>query len=233
MTASRSSAPAIWTRPPGTSRMNSCPDRRCAPHRREARGFALPSRLEQVHRQLRRAVRGNGGTQMLLCAIPVIRDTSLRFGDPFLGTDYKCNNDEARSVLLHHVPAGKILRFYDHPLQSRDDDWVDHRQASGRTEVHRRLRRIVQDADVRVDPLSQRWARRQDLRRRHRDHPHQPTAPATTATTAATAAAATSATTAGRAQHDSVSRAGTPVRQSASVSASAASTAAVPQPTML
>ena len=106
-----------------------------------------------------------------------------------------------RCCSMMSLPGNPAL-LHDHPLRSRDYDWVDHRQASGSTEAN--ISSFEESFRGRRRPghlLSQRWARRQDLRRRHRDHPHQPTAPATTATTAATAAAATSATTAGRAQH--------------------------------
>jgi phosphatidylserine/phosphatidylglycerophosphate/cardiolipin synthase-like enzyme len=68
---------------------------------------------------------GNNATQDLLCMIAVNQDKSLRFGDPIDGSDWKCNNDEARSALLHDVPAGKVLRFYDDPFRSESDDWIE------------------------------------------------------------------------------------------------------------
>jgi phosphatidylserine/phosphatidylglycerophosphate/cardiolipin synthase-like enzyme len=94
---------------------------------------------------------GNDATQDLLCMIAVNRDKSLRFGDPIDGSDWKCNNDEARSALLHDVPAGKVLRFYDEPFRSEIDDWVEIILKRG---VARKyigsFERSFEDDDVRV-----------------------------------------------------------------------------------
>jgi phosphatidylserine/phosphatidylglycerophosphate/cardiolipin synthase-like enzyme len=95
---------------------------------------------------------GNSGTQDVVCPLFVARDKSLRFSDPWTGTDFPCNNDEARSVLLHDVAAGKVLRFYDDGGRGyQDDDWTEIR-------VKRPLARkyvstfeqSFEDSDVRV-----------------------------------------------------------------------------------
>ena len=95
---------------------------------------------------------GNDATQDILCMIAVNQDKSLRFDDPIVdGKDYKCNNDEARSALLHDVPAGKVLRFYDHPFRSESDDWVEVivKRAVARKYISS-FERSFEDADVRV-----------------------------------------------------------------------------------
>jgi phosphatidylserine/phosphatidylglycerophosphate/cardiolipin synthase-like enzyme len=69
---------------------------------------------------------GNSGTQDVVCPLFLNRNKSLRFSDPWTGTDFPCNNDEARSILLHDVPAGKVLRFYDDGGRGyQEDDWTE------------------------------------------------------------------------------------------------------------
>ena len=55
------------------------------------------------------------------------------------------------SVLLHDVPAGKVLRFYDHPFRSEIDDWVEVivKRAVTRKYISS-FERSFEDADVRV-----------------------------------------------------------------------------------
>lgn len=95
---------------------------------------------------------GNGGTQDVVCPIFVTRNKSLRFFDPLTGTDYPCDNDEARSILLHDVPAGKVLRFYDDPDgRFQDDDWTEiiTKRAVARKYVDT-FEQSFEDADVKV-----------------------------------------------------------------------------------
>jgi phosphatidylserine/phosphatidylglycerophosphate/cardiolipin synthase-like enzyme len=69
---------------------------------------------------------GNSGTQDVVCPIAVTTQMSIPFGDPINGYDYQCDNDEARSMLLHDVPAGKVFRFYDDAYHAwSDDDWTE------------------------------------------------------------------------------------------------------------
>lgn len=69
---------------------------------------------------------GNGGTQDVVCPIAITATQPISFGDPIDGYDYRCDNDEARSMLLHDVPAGKVLTFYDDPSGNyRRDDWTE------------------------------------------------------------------------------------------------------------
>jgi hypothetical protein len=35
-----------------------------------------------------------------------------------------CPNDEARSLVLYGVPAGRVIRLYDSPSGDTSDDWV-------------------------------------------------------------------------------------------------------------
>jgi phosphatidylserine/phosphatidylglycerophosphate/cardiolipin synthase-like enzyme len=64
---------------------------------------------------------GNGGTQDVVCSIAVNRVKNVRFPDTTF-----CDNDETRSLLLHDVPAGRVLRFYDDPdRRYEDDDWSE------------------------------------------------------------------------------------------------------------
>lgn len=70
---------------------------------------------------------GNSGTQDVVCPVGINQNKSLRFGDPWLdGNDFPCNNDEARSVLIHDAPAGKVFRVYDDPNRRfEEDDWTE------------------------------------------------------------------------------------------------------------
>jgi phosphatidylserine/phosphatidylglycerophosphate/cardiolipin synthase-like enzyme len=70
---------------------------------------------------------GNNATQDVVCPIAVHQNKTLRFYEPPLdGTDYRCDNDEARSILLHDIPAGRVFRFYDDPdRRYQDDDWTE------------------------------------------------------------------------------------------------------------
>lgn len=63
---------------------------------------------------------GNGGTQNLVCTLPIGSVTSVRF--PGHGA---CDNDEARSATLRQVRAGTVLRVFDDPEGDRHDDWTE------------------------------------------------------------------------------------------------------------
>lgn len=95
---------------------------------------------------------GNSATQDVVCPLFLHRDKSLRFSDPWTGTDFPCNNDEARSILLHDVPAGKVLRFYDDGGRGfQDDDWTEIivKRPVARKYVDT-FEQSFEDADVRV-----------------------------------------------------------------------------------
>lgn len=95
---------------------------------------------------------GNGGTQDVVCPMSLQRDRTHGFGDPLTGTDYRCDNDEARSMLIHDAPAGKVIRFYDDPDgQSGDDDWTEVlvKRPVSRKYVDT-FERSFEDEDVRV-----------------------------------------------------------------------------------
>lgn len=61
---------------------------------------------------------GNNNTQDLVCSEPVLRDHSRNFND-----SEQCVNDEARSIALFKIPAGRVIRLFDHPNGKTDDDW--------------------------------------------------------------------------------------------------------------
>jgi len=95
---------------------------------------------------------GNSGTQDVVCPIGAIGNKSLRFRDLWQGSDARCDNDEARSVLLHDVPAGKVFRFYDDGDRAyQDDDWTEIivKQPVSRKYVDT-FERSYEDSDVRV-----------------------------------------------------------------------------------
>lgn len=89
---------------------------------------------------------GNRGTQNTVCELGVAQAKQVRFpGHP------ECDNDEARSLILHDVPAGTTLLLFDSPDRSLQDDWT-----AIRTKRHV-LSRVIdsfeasfQDADVDV-----------------------------------------------------------------------------------
>lgn len=95
---------------------------------------------------------GNGGTQDVVCPIATVANKTIRFGDPLEGTDYRCDNDEARSLLLHDIPAGKSFRFYDDPGGAyQKDDWTEiiTKRAVSRKYIDT-FEGSFEDADVRV-----------------------------------------------------------------------------------
>ena len=95
---------------------------------------------------------GNSGTQDIICAISVNRNKSMRFFDALSGEQWPCDSDEARSVLLYDVPAGKVFRFYDDgDRRFQDDDWVEIivKRAVSRKYINT-FEQSFEDADVRV-----------------------------------------------------------------------------------
>ena len=74
---------------------------------------------------------GNSGTQDIVCPVFTAALQTFSFSDQnFLEGElidtWRCNNDETRSILLHDVAAGSVLRFYDSPDRLyQDDDWVE------------------------------------------------------------------------------------------------------------
>jgi len=63
---------------------------------------------------------GNNGTQNLLCSVPISGNRTIDFA-----TDSQCDNDEARSLIMYDVPAGRVIKLYDSPSGSRNDDWTE------------------------------------------------------------------------------------------------------------
>ncbi|HEX7153172.1 MAG TPA: phospholipase D-like domain-containing protein [Thermoanaerobaculia bacterium] len=96
---------------------------------------------------------GNSGTQDAVCAFAATRLRSVEFYDPpFDGTDWRCNNDEARSVLLHDIAAGSVFRLYDDPGgMYQDDDWTEiiAKRAVSRKYIDS-FEQAFEDDDVRV-----------------------------------------------------------------------------------
>jgi hypothetical protein len=65
---------------------------------------------------------GPNGSQNRVCSIAVRGEVALKFTSNSNG---HCANDEARSMILHRVPAGTVIRIYDHPDGKREDDWSE------------------------------------------------------------------------------------------------------------
>ena len=66
---------------------------------------------------------GNRGTQDHVCVVPIGVDESVNFTD---SSNFRfCDNDEARSLRLFQVPAGRVVRLFDNPEGSTQDDWVE------------------------------------------------------------------------------------------------------------
>ncbi|MEM1178425.1 MAG: M12 family metallopeptidase, partial [Acidobacteriota bacterium] len=62
---------------------------------------------------------GNAATQERVCAFGAIAQTVK-----FKQDGFTCENDEARSVRLNHVPPGVSLVLYDDPDCHQNDDWT-------------------------------------------------------------------------------------------------------------
>lgn len=63
---------------------------------------------------------GNNSSQNLVCALGVGQSATVRFPE-----HPDCDNDEARSARLVSVKAGTVIRLFDSPEGSRDDDWTE------------------------------------------------------------------------------------------------------------
>ena len=92
---------------------------------------------------------GNAGKQDNVCNVPTGADESIDFTN---NTDFRyCDNDEARSLRLFEVPAGRVVRLYDDPSGSIQDDWVEILVKRNLTEkLIPSFERAFEDADVRV-----------------------------------------------------------------------------------
>ena len=90
---------------------------------------------------------GNGASQNLVCPLSVTASRSQS-----LSNTPACSNDEARSILLVDVPAGKVLRFYDDAgFHYQDDDWTEILVKRAVTrKVVASFETSFEDADVRV-----------------------------------------------------------------------------------
>lgn len=93
---------------------------------------------------------GNRGTQDHVCVV----STGVDDGVDFTGSsDFRfCDNDEARSLRLFEVPAGRVIRLFDDPGGSTQDDWVE---IAVKRAVDEKLietfERSFEDDDVRVE----------------------------------------------------------------------------------
>lgn len=67
---------------------------------------------------------GNGASQNVVCSLVVGAQGFFSYDFPDLD---ECDNDEARSLILHDVPGGRVIRLYDSPSGATDDDWVQIR----------------------------------------------------------------------------------------------------------
>jgi hypothetical protein len=92
---------------------------------------------------------GNAGKQDNVCNVPTGADESIDFTN---NTDFRfCDNDEARSLRLFEVPAGRVLRFYDDPGGSSQDDWTEITvKRNLKDKLIGSFERTFEDADVRV-----------------------------------------------------------------------------------
>jgi len=62
---------------------------------------------------------GNNATQDLICGINASVNQSLHLPAG------SCSNDEARSLVLFDLPAGRAVRLFDSPSGQTEDDWVE------------------------------------------------------------------------------------------------------------
>jgi hypothetical protein len=80
------------------------------------------SRLEVSSRAIGPTVdlyEGNNASQNMVCSLPVGQTQVYRFPD-----HAECDNDEARSLVLHNVSAGTVVILYDSSDGNLDDDWL-------------------------------------------------------------------------------------------------------------
>ncbi len=104
----------IGGKPAGNSSANNA--RRLNETAQTLAGFRIPGPRISLYE-------GNGSTQDHVCVVQIARNTRINFSST--PNERKCDNDEARSVTLFDVPAGRVLRFFDHPDGNREDDWTE------------------------------------------------------------------------------------------------------------
>ena len=89
---------------------------------------------------------GNGGSQDLTCSLGALHNQTVSFSD-----DSLCVDDEARSLTLREVPAGRVFRLFDSPNGRREDDWLEIRTKRPiRERTLSTLESSFEDADLRV-----------------------------------------------------------------------------------
>ena len=105
-------------------------------------GFRIPGQRVSLYE-------GRFGKQDHVCVVPTGADESIDFTN---STDFRyCDNDEARSLRLFEVPAGRVLRFYDDPKGSTSDDWTEITvKRNVREKLIDSFERSFEDADVLV-----------------------------------------------------------------------------------
>lgn len=90
--------------------------------------------------------KGNAATQELVCSEHVRESHSRDFN-----AQEQCANDAARSYVLHSVPKGRVIRFFDRPSGKLDDDWIE--VIAKRDILEKRISTFedsFEDADVKV-----------------------------------------------------------------------------------
>ncbi|HEY0372500.1 MAG TPA: M12 family metallo-peptidase [Thermoanaerobaculia bacterium] len=94
-----------------------------ADNARRLNGTAITLEGFRIRGQRVSLYEGNAGKQDHVCVVPTGADESVDFTN---NTDFRfCDNDEARSLKLFEVPAGRVLRFYDDPNGNTGDDWTE------------------------------------------------------------------------------------------------------------
>jgi hypothetical protein len=62
---------------------------------------------------------GNAARQNIVCTLDASRNQTVNFAA------YPCDNDEARSLRLYDMPAGRVIRLFDSPDGKHEDDWIE------------------------------------------------------------------------------------------------------------
>ncbi|ELU8564822.1 hypothetical protein [Vibrio parahaemolyticus] len=73
-----------------------------------------------IHNGLLAFYEGNNGSQDLVCSIPISGNKNI----DFTSDSYGCDNDEARSMVLHQVRSGTQITVFDSPSANRNDDYT-------------------------------------------------------------------------------------------------------------
>ena len=89
---------------------------------------------------------GNGASQDLLYSLEYKKGKRIN-----LKKNDNIPNDEIRSCVLHDIPKGALVRFYDNPDGKMNDDWTEIEvKAPHQKYIIRTLERTYDDEYVRV-----------------------------------------------------------------------------------